>query len=540
MATLKHINSKNADYGAAEQYLLFEHDEFTMKPVLDETGRLIPREDYRLSTLNCDGEDFAVACMRANLRYQKNQRREDVKSHHYIISFDPRDGPDNGLTVDRAQALGEQFCKEHFPGHQALVCTHPDGHNHSGNIHVHIVINSLRIEEVPFLPYMDRPADTKVGCKHRCTDAALRYFKSEVMEMCHREGLYQIDLLNGSKNRVTDREYWAQKKGQAALDKQNAPMIADSITPRQTKFETNKEKLRQTLRKALATAASFDEFSSLLLREGVTVKESRGRLSYLTPDRTKPITARKLGDDFDKAAVLALLTQNARRAAEQTKAIPEYPAAVKKPSQGEKTTKTTPADNTLQRMVDREAKRAEGKGVGYDRWAAKYNLKQMAATVTAYQQYGFSSPEELDEACSAAYTAMRESLTELKQVEKTLDGKKELQRQVLAYSKTRPVRDGLKQQKNAKAKAAYRQKHESDFIIADAAARYFRENGISKLPSYKALQAEIETLIKEKNSGYNDYRAKREEYRRLQTVKGNIDQILRRERKPVKRQEQER
>ena len=540
MATLKHINSKNADYGAAEQYLLFEHDEFTMKPVLDETGRLIPREDYRLSTLNCGGEDFAVACMRANLRYEKNQRREDVKSHHYIISFDPRDGPDNGLTIDRAQTLGEQFCKEHFPGHQALVCTHPDGHSRSGNIHVHIVINSLRIEEVPFLPYMDRPADTKAGCKHRCTDAALRYFKSEVMEMCNREGLYQIDLLNGSKNRVTDREYWAQKKGQAALDKQNAPMIAGGITPRQTKFETNKEKLRQTLRKALATAASFDEFSSLLLQEGVTVKESRGRLSYLTPDRTKPITARKLGDDFDKAAVLALLTQNAHRAAEQTKAIPEYPAAVKKPSQGEKTTKTTPADNTLQRMVDREAKRAEGKGVGYDRWAAKHNLKQMAATVTAYQQYGFSSPEELDEACSAAYAAMQESLTEQKQVEKTLNGKKELQRQVLAYSKTRPVRDGLKQQKNAKAKAAYRQKHESDFIIADAAARYFRENGISKLPSYKALQAEIETLIKEKNSGYNDYRAKREEYRRLQTVKGNIDQILRRERKPVKRQEQER
>ena len=337
MATLKHLGSKNADYGAAEQYLLFEHDEFTMKPVLDENGRLIPREDYRLSTLNCGGEDFAVACMRSNLRYEKNQRREDVKSHHYIISFDPRDGPDNGLTVDRAQALGEQFCKEHFPGHQALVCTHPDGHNHSGNIHVHIVINSLRIEEVPFLPYMDRPADTKAGCKHRCTDAALRYFKSEVMEMCHREGLYQIDLLNGSKNRVTDREYWAQKKGQAALDKQNAPMIAGGITPRQTKFETNKEKLRQTLRKALATAASFDEFSSLLLREGVTVKESRGRLSYLTPDRTKPITARKLGGDFDRTAVLAVLEQNAQRgvtvrytpqhqaarAAEQTAAIPE-------------------------------------------------------------------------------------------------------------------------------------------------------------------------------------------------------------------------
>ena len=539
MATFKHISSKNADYGAAEAYLTFEHDEFTMKPTLDENGRLIPREDYRIATLNCGEEDFAVACMRANLRYGKNQKREDVKSHHYIISFDPRDAADNGLTVDRAQALGEEFCAEHFPGHQAIVCTHPDGHNHSGNIHVHIVINSLRIEEVPLLPYMDRPADTRAGCKHRCTDAAMEYFKAEVMEMCHRENLYQIDLLHGSKNRITEREYWAHKKGQAKLDKENAALAAEGKPVKQTKFETDKAKLRQTIRNAMSEATTFDEFSALLLQQGVTVKESRGRLSYLTPDRTKPITARKLGDDFDRAAVLTLLEQNAHRAAEKTVPIPEYHTAETNRTERGKTQKIAPTGN-IQRMVDRAAKRAEGKGIGYDRWAAKHNLKQMAATVTAYQQYGFSSPEELDEACSASYTAMQESLAELKQVEKTLNGKKELQRQVLAYSKTRPVRDGLKQQKNAKAKAAYRQKHESDFIIADAAARYFKENGISKLPGYKALQAEIESLIQEKNSGYNDYRAKREEYRRLQTVKGNIDQILHRERKPVKRQEQER
>ena len=80
-------------------------------------------------------------------------------------------------------------------------------------------------------------------------------------------------MIEGRKMMIETIEVfaWAQKKGQAALDKQNAPMIAGGITPRQTKFETNKEKLRQTIRKALATAASFDEFSSLLLREGVTV-----------------------------------------------------------------------------------------------------------------------------------------------------------------------------------------------------------------------------------------------------------------------------
>ena len=571
MATLKHINSKNADYGAAEQYLLFEHDEFTMKPVLDETGRLIPREDYRLSTLNCGGEDFAVACMRANLRYGKNQRREDVKSHHYIISFDPRDGPDNGLTVDRAQALGEKFCAEHFPGHQALVCTHPDGHNHSGNIHVHIVINSLRIEEVPFLPYMDRPADTKAGCKHRCTDAALRYFKSEVMEMCHREGLYQIDLLNGSKNRVTDREYWAQKKGQAALDKQNAPMIADGITPRQTKFETNKEKLRQTIRAALSAATSFEDFSSLLLREGVAVKESRGRLSYLTPDRTKPITARKLGDDFDRAAVFAVLEQNAARAAEKAAAIPEYPRHEKTGIQPAKAPQTAPklvgassisfaspqagklthsaasplpakpdgfaGAPSVQRLVDIEKKLAEGKGRGYERWATMHNLKQMAATLNVYQEYGFTSPEQLEAAVDTAYQEMRQTSGELKALETKLQGKKELQQQVLAYAKTKPARDGLKAQKSEKARAAYRQANESDFIIAEAAARYFKAHGITKLPARKALQAEIEQLISEKDGLYNTYHEQKQRFKELQTVKRNIDQILRRE-EPHRRKEQ--
>ena len=537
MATLKHINSKNADYGAAEQYLLFEHDEFTMKPVLDESGRLIPREDYRLSTLNCGGEDFAIACMRANLRYGKNQRREDVKSHHYIISFDPRDAADNGLTVDQAQALGEKFCAEHFPGHQALVCTHPDGHNHSGNIHVHIVINSLRIEEVPFLPYMDRPADTKAGCKHRCTDAALRYFKSEVMEMCHREGLYQIDLLNGSKERITEREYWAAKKGQLALDKENAAREAAGQPTKPTKFETDKAKLRRTIRQALSQAGSFDEFSSLLLREGVTVKESRGRLSYLTPDRTKPITARKLGDDFDRAAVLAVLEQNAARATEKAAAIPEYPRHGKTGIQPTKAPQTAPKQDGVQRLVDIEQKMAEGKGRGYERWATMHNLKQMAATLNAYQEYGFTSPEQLEAAVDTAYQEMRQTSGKLKTLETKLQGKKELQQQVLAYAKTKPARDGLKAQKSPKAREAYRQAHESDFIIADAAARYFREHGITKLPTRKALQDEIEQLVSEKDGLYNGYREQKRRFAELQTVKRNIDQILRRE-EPHRRKEQ--
>ena len=540
MATFKHISSKNADYGAAEQYLTFEHDEFTMKPTLDENGRLVPREDYRLATLNCGDEDFAVACMRSNLRYGKNQKREDVKSHHYIISFDPRDGTDNGLTVDKAQSLGEEFCKEHFPGHQAIVCTHPDGHNHSGNIHVHIVINSLRIEAVPLLPYMDRPADTKDGCKHRCTDAAMEYFKSEVMEMCHRENLYQIDLLHGSKNRVTEREYWAQKKGQLALDKENAAREATGQPTKPTKFETDKAKLRRTIRQALSQATSFDEFSSLLLREGVTVKESRGRLSYLTPDRTKPITARKLGDDFDKAAVLALLTQNARRAAEKTTPIPEYPHTQKERLREEKAAKTTPADNTLQRMVDREAKRAEGKGVGYDRWASLHNLKQMAATHNFLMENELLDLDKLDAAVESSRKALSEARESLRGIEQSISDKKSLRKVVNDYRRTRPTIDAHKKLSGRKAEN-YRQSHEAEFIIYEAALRQLKVLAPGKkLPATSKLNTEIEALISEKNAAYNTYRTAKAEHEQLATAKRNTEQILHGTPSRQKKHEQER
>ena len=540
MATLKHIASKNSDYSAAETYLVYQHDEFSGKKILDEQSRPKLRESYILDTLECGEASFAMACLLANRKYDKNNHPDDIKSHQYIISFDPRDAAENGLTMEKAQALGLNFCKENFPGHPAIVCTHPDGHNHSGNTHVHIVINSLRIAEVPMLPHMDRPADRKAGCKHRCTDAAMNYLKAEVMEMCHSEGLYQIDLLNGSKERITEREYWAQKKGQAALDRANAPIAADGIAPRQTKFETDKAKLRRTIREALAAASGFDEFAALLLRHGVTVKESRGRLSYLTPDRTKPITARKLGDDFDRAAVLSVLEQNAARAAEKPAAIAEYPGSIKDRLRTKKEAKNAPNNDAVQRMVDIAAKRAEGKGRGYEKWATMHNLKQMSATLMLYQQYGFSSPDELDAAISAANTATQESLAGLKGLEAAIREKKELQRNLLGYIGTKPARDGLKAQKSEKARRAYREQHESDFIIADTAARYFREHGITKLPASKALQREIEQLTVQKNAGYNDYREKRQRAQELQTVRRNIDQILRGAPSQQKKREQER
>ena len=222
-------------------------NEYTGLPILDEKGRPKLRDSYLLDTLECGESSFAMACLIANRKYGKNGGREDVKTHHYIVSFDPKDAVENGLTMERAQALGLQFCKENFPGHPAIVCTHPDGHNSAGNIHVHIGIGSLRVRTVERQPFMDKPCDWEAGKKHRCTSAMLRHLRVAVMEMCEQADLNQINLLEAQGDHVSEREYWAQRRGQRRLDHANAKLAAEGQQPTQTVYQTELDKLRKQI-----------------------------------------------------------------------------------------------------------------------------------------------------------------------------------------------------------------------------------------------------------------------------------------------------
>ena len=102
MAIVKHIKSRNANYSAAINYLLFEHDEKTGKKIVDESGRSILRKEFYMDGLNCDPMSFDKECELTNAHFHKNKKREDIKSHHYIISYDPADVTENGLTGERA------------------------------------------------------------------------------------------------------------------------------------------------------------------------------------------------------------------------------------------------------------------------------------------------------------------------------------------------------------------------------------------------------------------------------------------------------
>ena len=504
MATLKHIASKNSDYSAIEAYLVYQHDEFSGKVILDKQGRPMLRESYILDTLECGDFSFATVCLLANRKYGKNTQRDDIKSHQYIISFDPRDAADNGLTMEKAQALGLKFCEENFPGHPAIVCTHPDGHNHSGNIHVHIVIGSIRTREVERKPYMQKPRDWLEGMKHSSTAQTMRHLRVEVMELCEGAGLYQIDLLNGAKERVSEAEYWARRRGQLKLDRENAALTATGQQPRQKKFETVKDTLRKQISDVLNNATSFEDFSDKLMQQyGITVKESRGQLSYLPAGRTKFIRAHSIGDKFEKGLVLATLQKNAER----KRAV-------------------QPKPDRIGKLVDIQAKLKQGKGIGYERWAKKHNLKAMAQTLILLEEKGLTDEAALNQRIAELETKYHDALAVVKDLEGRMKANNELRYRIAAYASTK----GIVQQFNtAKRPAAFEEQHRAELTAYRAAAAYFEANNITKLPNPKKLESEYAQLASEKAKFYEQYKETKEELLKLKTAKQNVASFFREE-----------
>ena len=457
-----------------------------------------------LDTLECGDFSFAMACLLANRKYGKNTQHGDIKSHQYIISFDPRDAADNGLTMEKAQALGLKFCEENFLGHPAIVCTHPDGHNHSGNIHVHIVIGSIRTREVERKPYMQKPRDSREGMKHSSTAQTMRHLRVEVMELCEGAGLYQIDLLNGSKERVSEAEYWARRRGQLKLDRENAALTAAGRQPKQKKFETVKDTLRKQISSVLYRATSFEDFSAKLMQQyGITVKESRGQLSYLPAGRTKFIRAHSIGDKFEKGLVLATLQKNAER----KRAV-------------------QPKPDRIGKLVNIQAKLKQGKGIGYERWAKKHNLKAMSQTLILLQEKGLLNEDALDQRIAELETKYHDALAVVKDLEGRMKTNNELRYHVAAYASTKSVAQQLK---TAKRPAAFEEQHRAELTAYRAAAAYFKANNITKLPNPKKLEAEYAQLASEKAKFYEQYKEAKEELLKLKTAKQNVASYFREE-----------
>ena len=533
MAVIKHIASKNADYGESERYLIFQHNEYTQKPILDDEGHMILRDEYYLDGLNCDPFTFASECQELNSYYHKNKNFNEIKSHHYIISFDPKDKEECGLTGERAQQLGLTFAKKNFPGHQALVCTHTDGHNESGNIHVHIVINSLRKYDVPQEPYMEFDCESKAGYKHHLSTAYLAHLKQDVMDMCQKEGLHQVDLLSPAERKITEKEYWAQRRGQEKLDKLNQKMLEDGITPKETRYQTEKQFLRDAIDDAASTARSPEEFAKILDEKyHIIFKISRNRYSYLHPGRKKYITGRNLGTRYEEDFLLQAFKGNAKSLSDRKMEIEEpQVAATTKDLQ---TTLSSDAPDIpvpfifiksdLRLVIDLQTCIKAQQSEAYAQKVKLSNLKQMAQTVAYIQEHSYDSLEDFHTALDQASdqtSASRKSLKDTEQKLKDVNEQIHFTGQYLAYKNI------YADYRKSRNKDKFYEEHRAELSLYDTALRTLKEKSAgNKLPSMKTLSTEKDRLIEVRDTQREDFSSRRDYERELRTVSANIDMIL--------------
>ena len=533
MAVIKHIASKNADYGEAERYLIFQHNEYTQKPILDDEGHMILRDEYYLDGLNCNPFTFASECQELNSYYHKNKNFNEIKSHHYIISFDPKDRDECGLTGERAQQLGLTFAKKNFPGHQALVCTHTDGHNESGNIHVHIVINSLRKYDVPQEPYMEFDCESKAGYKHHLSTAYLAHLKQDVMDMCQKECLHQVDLLSPAERKITEKEYWAQRRGQEKLDKLNQKMLEDGITPKETRYQTEKQFLRDAIDDAASTAKSPEEFAKILDKKyHIIFKISRNRYSYLHPDRKKYITGRNLGTRYEEDFLLQAFKENAKSLSDRKMEIeePQVPTTTKdlqtilSPDTSDIPVPFIFIKSDLRLVIDLQTCIKAQQSEAYAQKVKLSNLKQMAQTVAYIQEHGYDSLEDFHTALDQAsdqVSAARKSLKDTEQQLKDVNEQIHFTGQYLAYKNV------YADYRKSRNKDKFYEEHQAELSLYDTALRTLKEkSGGNKLPSMKALYAEKDRLTELRDTQRADFSNRRDYERELRTVSTNIDMIL--------------
>lgn len=533
MAILKHIASKNADYGEAERYLIFQHDEYTQKPILDENGHMLIREEYYLDGINCDPFTFAAECQETNAYFHKNQSYNEIKSHHYIISFDPKDRDEHGLTGELAQQLGVEYAKENFPGHQALVCTHTDGHNGSGNIHVHIVINSIRKYDTEPQPYMEFDRDSKAGYKHHLSDRYRIYLKQKVMDMCTANGLNQVDLLTPAERKISEKEYWAKRRGQKKLDKHNAQLEKKGLTPRQTTFQTEKQYLRDAIDTVTSQAISQEDFSRLLSEKyNITFKVSRGRYSYLHPNRSKYITGRSLGTLYEEKHLLQIFQENSTSQITENP-VPDISQVVNSstPTVSAYTATTTEAPHTflfiksdLRLVTDLQHCIKAQQSQAYAQKVKLSNLKMMAQTVAYVQEHGFQSKADLDTALSDASAQSTDARNTLKSTENTLKNVNEQIHYTGQYLANKSIYSDYRKSRN---KERFYDDHRAELTLYESALRILKEKSQgNKLPTLKMLREEKNRLTELQTMQREDFNARREHERELRTVCSNVDIIL--------------
>ena len=267
--------------------------------------------------------------------------------------------------------------------------------------------------------------------------------------------------------------------------------------------ESNRDKLCSVIDGILLNEkpANFEAFLQKLEQQGYEIK--RGKHTSVKGARQKRfIRFRTLGAGYSEDEIKAVLEGKAKHQPYQKKQPKEQP---------------------FQLLVDIQGKMAEGKSVGYKKWATKFNLKEMSKTLLFLQEQKIDSAEELRERAAAAterYHAMGDSI---KAAETRLAEIAVLKTHIINYAKTRPVYDAYRKVGYSKA---FLEAHREEITLHKAAKAAFDEAGLQKLPKVKELDAEFAELLTKKKAAYPDYRKARDEMQELVRAQKNVERFF--------------
>ena len=263
--------------------------------------------------------------------------------------------------------------------------------------------------------------------------------------------------------------------------------------------ESNRDRLCRVIDSVLdEKPKDYEDFLQKLEQQGYEVK--RGKYTSVKGARQKRfIRFRTLGTGYSEDEIKAVLEGKAKHQPYQKKQAKEQP---------------------FQFLVDIQEKMAEGKSVGYKKWATKFNLKEMSKTLLFLQEQKISSAEELQERAAEAterYHAMGDSI---KAAETRMTEIAVLRTHIVNYARTRPVYDAYRKAGYSKR---FLEAHREEITLHKAAKAAFDEAGLKKLPKAKDLSIEYAELLKKKKEAYPDYRKARDEMQELMKAQKNVE-----------------
>lgn len=364
------------------------------------------------------------------------------------------------ITPDEAHKIAYELAMSFTKGKYAfVVSTHTD----KAHVHTHIDFNS-----------------TSIDCNKKFRDflgsgKALAKISDRI---CLENGLSIIETPNRNKKHYGK---WLGNK-KPLSHSQILKQVIDEILEQKPK--------------------DFNMFLSLMQSAGYEIKHGK-HIAFKGKEQKKFIRLRSLGEGYLE---------------EDIKAIISGKEPVKR-----KSTTTAPPKKSINLLVDIQSKLAEGKGVGYERWAKIFNLKQMAQTINYLREHNLIQYEDLEKRATEITTNFEQLNTQIKSAEKRMAEIKVLQTHIYNYAKTRDIYTAYR-------KAGYSKKfyaeHESDLILHKAAKAHFDKLEVKKLPTIKILQAEYAELLATKKQAYGIYKQTKKEMQDILRAKENIDRML--------------